>query len=359
MVARHHVQDLNHLRGKRIALEKNTTAHSFLLISLDLAGLKYDDVEVVAAKNNRHAADLFVSGAVDAAIVWIDEDERCLRVPGSHRLETTEDASYLIAESLVVKERTLREKRSAMARLAEGWLRANAELVSSPRARRRAVDILVKAFDVRRHTAEEELKKVRFTTLGDNYNFFGDNPRYRGEKGEDLYDYFWREYEAIDATIPRKPAWRSIADDSIIRHISLTGRQHDAESPPSFKKCASGKKQRLLSKKGLSVYFPTGRSTLTPAAERYIDEEFGHLAEIYLNDCIRVEGNTDRTGPARLHKPLSKARAEAVKRHLVERYGFDARRVITVGNGDSKPVALGNRPKDLARNRRTDFLLLH
>ncbi len=362
LVVRESIRDLNDLQGRRIALEKNTTAHSFLLISLDLAGLAYDDVEVIAARNNRDAADLFIRGRADAAIVWVDEDERILdQVPGAYRLETSEDASYLIAECLVVKRLTQRDQPDAVAALAEGWLRANAELADPDNrgARSEAIRLLVNDLGVSRHVAEREMELVRFATLGDNINFFGDNPGYRGEKGEDLYDYFWPRYRAIDRTIPRQPRWRNLADDSIVRDITLSGRQHEAEPLHDFEYCLESSHQRQLSKKGLSVTFPSGRSTLSRDAERFIDAEFGHLAEIYFNDCIRIEGNTDSTGPDHLHQPLSKRRAEAVKRHLVDRYGFDPRRIITVGNGHSRPVASNGTAEGRAKNRRTDFELLH
>ncbi len=361
MVARRDIRNLNDLRDRRIALVKNTTAHSFLLISLDLAGLGMKDVTIVEARSDRHAADLFISGRADAAIVWIDENERCLaEVDGAHEIESTEDASYLIAESLVVKADILREKRDTVARLAESWLRANAELADRRNrdARRRAVALMAQAFDMPPRQAEQELSKVRLATLGDNRNFFGHNPNYRGEKGEDLYDYFWKKYREVGSVRRGKPPWREIADDSIVGHVSLSGDHHDPEPLPDFSSCRDGEVRAPLSKKPLNVRFPTGRSELNRVAERFIEEKFGHLAQIFFHDCIQVEGNTDDTGPRALHKPLSKARADAVRRFLTRRYGFDRARVITIGNGDSKPVAFPGTPGWRARNRRTDFELL-
>lgn len=359
MVARESIRSLNDLANKRIALEKNTTAHSFLLISLDLAGLSLKQVKVVPARNSRHAADLFISGRADAAIVWIDENERCLaNVSGAHELESTEDASYLIAESLVVKADTLRTKRDSVARLAEGWLRANAELArrNNGTARRRTAELMMRQLGMSRHRAEEELTKVRFTTLGDNQNFFGNDPEYRGEKGEDLYNYFWKQYRG--RRLPITPPWRTIAEDSIVRHVPLFGDRHLPEPPPDFLKCQNGGRRAQLSKKPLNVRFPPGGAKLNRKAKSFIDKNFGHLTQIYFHGCIQVEGNTDDTGPSKLHRPLSEARAKAVKRHLVERYGFDPRRVITIGNGDSKPVARPGTPEWRAKNRRTDFELL-
>ena len=359
VVARDDVVTLNDLRGRTIALEPHTTAHSFLLVSLDLAGLDYSDVDIIPARSNREAADLFIRGQADAAVVWIDEDERCLRqVPGAHRLESTKDASYLIAESLMVKAEVLSEKRVAVERLAQGWLQANAEINRSPRARRKAINLMVREFDVSRHLAEEELDMVRLATLGDNLNFFGLDPRYRGEKGEDLYQYFWERYRAIER-IGRKPRWRRIADTSIVAGLEdlLRGVEHGPEPEPDFSHCLRRDEERLAIK-GLSVNFGTDEHHLTPDDKRTIDRQFVRLAEIFYNDCIRVDGNTDNVGRPSYNDQLSLRRARAVADYLMERYGFHQDRIITVGNGSRHPVASNDTLEGRERNRRTDFELL-
>ena len=361
LVARANIETLNDLRGKRVVLEKNTTAHSFLLISLDLAGLDYDDVQVIGARSNKEAADIFIRGGADAAVVWIDEDKRCLaQVPGAWVIETTEDASYLIAESLMVKADVLRPNRQAIANLAKGWLLGNAAINANPNARRAAANLAARSFGIRRRLAEEELRRVRLATYGDNRNFFGLNPRYRGEKGEDLYAYFWSRYDALPGSnLPPKPAWRSITDRTIVRSLDLQGRRHAPEAPPDFSYCADARHQRPLSNKSLSVQFAPNRSVLNARAKRSIHKKFGHLAEIYFHDCIRVDGNTDSRGGRRANIALSKRRAQAVKNYLVRRYGFDPRRVIAVGNGPDKPIASNATAAGRAKNRRTDFELLH
>lgn len=361
MVAQKDIVTLNDLRGKTIALEKNTTAHSFLLVSLDVAALDYHDVTILEAKTSREAADLFTRGRADAAVVWIDDDERCLReVSGAHRLETTEDASFLIAESLVVKASVVREKRQALERLAAGWLQANAEINGDPRARRRAEDLMVKSFRMRRRVAEAELALVRLATLGDNENFFGLNPDYRGETGDHLYEYFAERYLSIQPNLGRMPLWSDIAAPFIVQRLGsqLQGWQHRAEVQPDFAHCANADAVRL-SKKGLSVKFDTDEYHLTPDDKHVIDEKFAHLAEIYYHDCIRIDGNTDDRGAFDYNVRLSRRRAESVAEYLRKRYGFDRQRIMVVGNGPSQPIDSNRTELGRSRNRRTDFELLH
>ena len=361
LVVRSNTRDLNDLKHRRVALEKNTSAHSFFLISLDLAGLPYDHRNVVAARDSGHAADLFIRGDVDAAVVWIPDDQRCLdEVRGAKVLESTKEASFLIAESLVIKVDTLRTNREGVRKLTEGWLRANAEINENRNGERtKAADLLVKAFGKSKRLAAQELATVRLATRGDNLNFFGLNRNYLGEKGQDLYAYFRERYGIIDRRLPPQPSWASISDSSLIAQLPLTGRDHRAEDPHDFAYCQDAEYQRPLSKKPLNVTFTPRSAKLNPDAIRDIDNKFGHLAEIYFEDCIRVDGNTDSRGGRAYNMKLSRQRAEAVKAHLVERYGFDHRRIITVGNGPDKPVATNKTRKGRKANRRTDFELLH
>ncbi len=361
LVARPGIGTLNDLKGKRIALEEKTPAHSFLLITLDLAGLDYGDVNLIRARSHRDAADLFIEGAADAAMIFIDDKRRSLeQVRGAFELESTKDASFLIAESLVVKSDVLRRKEQAVRSLAEGWLRANAEInTNADGARRRAIDIIETSFRKPRDVAEEELRTVRLATHGDNLNFFGLNPGYRGESGSDLFDYFWKRYSRVMPEVGTKPSWSTIAHSGPVRSLSLRGRPHEAEPMHDFEYCQTSDHQHPLSSKSLQVTFPTNGTELSDAAKRDIEEKFGHLAEIYFEDCIRLTGNTDSTGSRAYNVELSRRRADTVKLYLVERYGFDPRRIITIGKGPDKPVDSNDTEAGRARNRRTDFELLH
>jgi outer membrane protein OmpA-like peptidoglycan-associated protein len=75
----------------------------------------------------------------------------------------------------------------------------------------------------------------------------------------------------------------------------------------------------------------------------------------YENTVVDIDGNTDSTGSAALNASLSKDRAEAVKRYLMEKYGFPSNRMRTAGNGSSRPVADNATPEGREKNRRTDI----
>jgi len=71
---------------------------------------------------------------------------------------------------------------------------------------------------------------------------------------------------------------------------------------------------------------------------------------------IRVEGHTDRTGPADYNMRLSQRRAESVVRYLVDPGGVAKGRLVAQGFGESRPlVPDANTKMALARNRRVEF----
>jgi len=73
---------------------------------------------------------------------------------------------------------------------------------------------------------------------------------------------------------------------------------------------------------------------------------------------IGIEGHTDSTGSAAYNCGLSKRRAHAVKRTLVELFGIDPKRLLSNGFGESQPVESNATVVGRAFNRRVSFVNL-
>lgn len=79
------------------------------------------------------------------------------------------------------------------------------------------------------------------------------------------------------------------------------------------------------------------------------------LGKALSNDDLKgstfvVAGHTDGVGSDGYNQDLSERRAEAIKRHLTEKYGIAAADLVTVGYGKSKPKQAAN-PMDPANRR--------
>jgi len=103
-----------------------------------------------------------------------------------------------------------------------------------------------------------------------------------------------------------------------------------------------------------SIYFEPNSSKMGLDSRAVVDE-IGAFMRAYENTIVDIDGNTDSTGTPALNQSLSKERAEAVKRYLVEKFKFPTVRMRTNGNGSNNPVADNSTPEGREKNRRTDI----
>jgi len=73
---------------------------------------------------------------------------------------------------------------------------------------------------------------------------------------------------------------------------------------------------------------------------------------------VEIQGHTDMLGSAADNLRLSQARADSVRRWLVENGGVGAPRLVAKGYGGSSPIAPNDTAESRSRNRRIDFIIL-
>ena len=96
--------------------------------------------------------------------------------------------------------------------------------------------------------------------------------------------------------------------------------------------------------------FAVNSDVLKPTAKESLDEMARKLRDMEY-DSVKVVGHTDPTGSVALNDRLSKRRAEAVKRHLVEQ-GVPAEKISAQGVGSSMPVVDAKSCASLAKGQR-------
>lgn len=363
IVVKRGINSVADLKGKTIAVAELTPSHTFLLYLLNAGGLTVDDVRIQGVPSAIDAAAAFKSGNVDAAVVWSPDDELSVRaVNGAKVLESTRTASNIIADVFFAKRDYVEANRDRLEKLYEGWMRGAAEINASEANKQRAARIIGPELSLTEADALAMIDNVRLTTHGDNVNFFGQNPDYRGVTGGQLYREMEREYRDLGLIDGRVPDFRQASYGGLVINAAgnLSGGDNAAEPSATFDRVdeAEGDNLEAIATKRVSINFATGVATLDDRAKAIIDEEFVPIAKAFGNSRVRIEGNTDNTGSAATNEALSKQRAQSVANYLVSEYNMDPNRFIIVGNGPNNPIANNSSESGRALNRRTDFELV-
>lgn len=104
-----------------------------------------------------------------------------------------------------------------------------------------------------------------------------------------------------------------------------------------------------------NVTFATDSASLKPEFHGVLDSVALVLKE-YEKTIVEVAGHTDDTGSDAYNQSLSERRAGAVAQYLQGR-GVNPQRLVTVGVGESRPVAPNVTPEGRQQNRRVELTL--
>ena len=103
------------------------------------------------------------------------------------------------------------------------------------------------------------------------------------------------------------------------------------------------------------IYFDTGQSMIKPESETAISE-IAKLLESNSALKLYVVGHTDNVGSFDLNMKLSKDRAEAVAKVLIEKHGIAATRLKSHGVASLAPVLSNDTEEGKAKNRRVELV---
>ena len=104
-----------------------------------------------------------------------------------------------------------------------------------------------------------------------------------------------------------------------------------------------------------TLYFVEGKDEFTEASKKAIDGVFAEIASRPVPDVI-VIGHTDKVGSDAVNDPLSRQRAEVVRKALIAR-GVAPENIVVVGRGKREPVVATAEGVAEPRNRRVEILV--
>jgi outer membrane protein OmpA-like peptidoglycan-associated protein len=104
-----------------------------------------------------------------------------------------------------------------------------------------------------------------------------------------------------------------------------------------------------------NITFKTDSADLNANFFKVLDS-VGLVLKEYDKTIIEVAGHTDSTGSTEYNQALSERRAQTVAQYL-EGKGLMEQRIITIGAGESHPVATNDTPEGRQLNRRVELTL--
>jgi outer membrane protein OmpA-like peptidoglycan-associated protein len=109
------------------------------------------------------------------------------------------------------------------------------------------------------------------------------------------------------------------------------------------------------------VHFKFGKSsldqTVDPVSDSLLNEVKGAIDSHPEIEHIEVQGHTDNIGPDDFNQKLSQARAEAVRKWLVD-HGVPSKKLTAVGYGPRRPLQTNATEAGRQANRRVQFLII-
>jgi OmpA-OmpF porin, OOP family len=128
-----------------------------------------------------------------------------------------------------------------------------------------------------------------------------------------------------------------------------------ANGCPEFIRKIEGSNEIQILKK---IEFDTGRATIKPVSFPILEEVISLLRVNTGIKKVSIEGHTDSRGAYKMNKDLSGARAESVRRYIIDKGKIDGERLSSEGFGPDKPIASNDTEDGRARNRRVEFRIL-
>lgn len=109
----------------------------------------------------------------------------------------------------------------------------------------------------------------------------------------------------------------------------------------------------------LNIEFDTAKSFIKKKYHNHI-KQVADFMQTYPDTNVVIEGHTDNVD--RFNNPennikLSQARADSVRKYLIDKFGIDESRITAVGYGPSRPIADNNTPEGRMKNRRVEAVI--
>ena len=168
VIVREGINTIADLKGKKVAAEEGAVDHFLLLLGMEKAGLKPEDIQFVPLETGQAAA-AFVSGKVDAVAVFAPFTTQALKRPGSKELFSSKEFPGAIPDHLVFTRKFVNEHPDRVQAMVDSWFATLDYMKANPD---KAIAIMANRAGVSVDEYKQYAQGTRIFTIEDNLKAF-------------------------------------------------------------------------------------------------------------------------------------------------------------------------------------------
>jgi NitT/TauT family transport system substrate-binding protein len=381
VVVRSDIKRINQLKGKTVATAQFTEVDFFIRYLAQEAGLEINalgslDAEphperlnLVYTEEGFGAGDLFLNdlrsgkNRLAGCVTWEPKVSEVVEGSGGKAHVLTTNRNLLIVADVLIVHRGFAEQQPKVIEgLVQGLLEGNRMVRERPDQH---LDVIGRAFKWSREDTKKELSNVHLANLPENRAFFSGAIDAAGS----FAGIYQSAVLAYGSNLIKDPPDSSRFFDAkhleVIEKSGLFKEQTIAIAPIRSGAASSVETDPLLSK-DIRFLFEPNSSALDMANQENIRnlDAIKRLLQVSPGSTVLLRGHVDNTkvpdfrrqgGEAYVRQmalramELSKDRAAEIRKHLIERYQIDAKRLDIVGRGWEEPAG-----PDPDKNRRVE-----
>ena len=178
LVLKDYIEDIQDLKGKKIAAEVGTVEHFLLHKVLEREGLKEEDITIISV-DSEEAMRRFISGEVDACFTYEPYLSRAADKGDGKIMAVTSDTLKII-DVLVARSEVLENRKKDYANIIHAWYRAQEFVKDNPQE---AYQLMASNQGMAYEEFKSFYEEFKFFSLEENKNIFS-SENFRNELKE-------------------------------------------------------------------------------------------------------------------------------------------------------------------------------
>jgi len=208
IIAKEGISSVPDLKDHTVAVEKGGPDHFFLLFVLKENGMSSKDIKPIFM-TTADAGAAYVSGAVDACVVWEPWVTNAVEKRKSKILATSRDRSGVLVDTFVVRDDVLQNRRNDVKAFMMAWFDAIEYWKSNPEE---ANKIMATGLGISEEEFAVMLQGVKLADYQDNLAYFGTDSK----PGQ-----YWQVFDSANTIYKSEHVIETPADPKSVTDTSL------------------------------------------------------------------------------------------------------------------------------------------